>query len=307
MLSRVANSIYWFARYVERAENIARLISVNANLLLDLPIKLRLGWEPLIEITGSKDLFYDLYDEPAERNVVRFLIADTRNSSSIVGSISQARENARTIRDILPREAWENINKLHLEFKDRLPGGLAQKRRFELLRFIIDSTQQLTGLLAGTMIHDSGYNFLRMGRNLERGDMTTRIVDVRSASLLPEEIEEYQVYENIEWMSVLQSLSAQQSFQQQIQGPIRRQPVLKFLLQSRLFPRAFLHCLGEVKSCLQKLPRNREPLALVRQLTTQVKSTKTKDLDPRQMNRLLDDLQIELAKVDLAIQEIYFS
>ena len=111
MLSRVAENIYWMARYIERAENIARLLNVNTNLLLDLPRSTNVGWEPIIEILGSELLFKEQYDTPDERNVLRFIISDQKNADSIVSCLNSARENARTIRDIIPRESWERINK----------------------------------------------------------------------------------------------------------------------------------------------------------------------------------------------------
>ena len=120
MLSRVAENIYWMARYIERAENIARLINVNTNLLLDLPKSANVGWVPIIEILGSGQLFNEQYDTPDERNVLRFIISDQKNSGSIVSSLNSARENARTIRDIIPRESWERINDLFMVAKIRV-------------------------------------------------------------------------------------------------------------------------------------------------------------------------------------------
>lgn len=107
MLSRVAENIYWLGRYLERAENTARVVNVNANLLLDLPKNVRLGLAPILEIMSSRELFDEHYDEPNEANVVAFLIKDLRNPSSIISSLVAARENARTIREIIPCEAWE--------------------------------------------------------------------------------------------------------------------------------------------------------------------------------------------------------
>ena len=124
MLARVAENIYWLARYLERAENTARLINVNANLLLDLPREYGLGWLPLIDITGSRELFDKRERRVEERDIVQFLIADLENPGSILASISSARENARTLRDILPNEAWEHLNEFFMEFTAELPTAL---------------------------------------------------------------------------------------------------------------------------------------------------------------------------------------
>ena len=158
MLSRVAERVYWAGRYVERAENTARLVTVNTNLLLDLPRRTTLGWQPLVEITGSKRQFSRLFRNATEKNVVRFLISDTRNPASLLNCLQFARENARTIRDIIPRDGWEAVNALYWQVKAALPSGIAQKNRHEFLTAIIAGTQRTTGLFAGTMF--SGRSWL---------------------------------------------------------------------------------------------------------------------------------------------------
>lgn len=306
MLSRVAEHIYWMARYVERAEDTARVINVNAHLLLDLPRKLAFGWEPLIDICGSRTLFDDLYAEPSERNVVKFLVGDTHNPGSILSSLGRARENARTVRDYIPREAWEQINEIHMQAKSQLAASLSQHRRFGYLRSVILGAQQLAGLLAGTMSNDAGYQFLRMGCNLERADMTTRIIDVRSANLLPEQAGDLTPFENIQWMSVLKSMTAYQMYRREVQGPVRRQNVLSFLFRDRHFPRAFHHCLSEVETCLQKLPGNDRPLKTVTELQHSVAAVTFGELTQDDLHRFIDDLQLALIQLHNQITEAYF-
>jgi uncharacterized alpha-E superfamily protein len=306
MLSRVAERIYWMARYLERAENTARIVNVNSNLLLDLPRSITLGWEPLINITGSKISFRRRRLVNKERNVVQFLISDLKNPGSLLNTLQYARENARTIRDIIPREAWEHINALYLSTKSELPGGLAQRRRFDFLGSVISGTQQITGLLAGTMLHDAGYYFLRMGRNLERADMTTRIIDVQASNLLPDNPEELLPYENIQWMSVLQSLSGYQSYRQKMQGRVHRGAVLGFLLQDKEFPRAFLHCLGEVGNCLGYLPRSDLLIAETNRIEKRVSKLDTERLQKQTIHEFIDSLQKELGKIHNMISRNYF-
>ncbi|MDH5648820.1 MAG: alpha-E domain-containing protein, partial [Gammaproteobacteria bacterium] len=145
MLSRVANNVYWMARYIERAENTARLINVNTHLLLDLPKRVRLGWEPIVDITSTQEYFYSLHDEADERSVVRFMVTDTRNPASILSSLGMARENARTIRDIIPREAWEQVNELYLKAKANAHNVMTHRHRYDYLRSIILGAQTITG------------------------------------------------------------------------------------------------------------------------------------------------------------------
>ena len=306
MLSRVASTIYWMARYIERAENTARLVNVNGHLLLDLPRRIRLGWAPLIDITGSHDAFFARHEEADERHVVRFLVSDVANPGSILGALHAARENARTIRDIIPREAWEQVNQLYLQARENAAGSQSRRRREEYLRQIILGAQTITGQLAGTMTHDEGYAFLRMGRNLERADMTTRIIDVRSASLLPELSEELTPFENIQWVSVLKSLTAYQMYRREMRLRVRRPDVLAFLLQERRFPRSFYHAICEVESCLRSLPRHEKPLESLARLQKKVLGAKPRRLQQDELHKFIDQLQLGLAKVHGQIAASYF-
>lgn len=305
MLSRVAENIYWMARYIERAENTARLIQVNTNLLLDLPKGLQPGWKPIIEILGSEAYFLEQHEEFSERAVLRFLIADPFNPGSILYSLQQARENARTIRDIIPREAWEQVNDLYLMAKGNATSGYSKRGRYDYLKHIVLGAQTITGLLAGTMLHDVGYDFLRMGRNLERAEMTTRIIDVRSANLL-EEHEGLTPFENIQWMSVLKSLTAYQMYRRNVQVRVRRKDVLKFLLKDKKFPRSFFHALLEVKSCLQNLPRSETAIALLNEVGKKVLRADQAILQQDELHRFIDELQLGLAELNQSITRTYF-
>ena len=172
------------ARYIERAENTARLVNTYHFLLLDLPRGTRVGWDILPVITGGYNQFSERYQRHDERNTVKFLLADSNNPSSLINSIAFARENCRTSREVLPGHAWEQLNELKLYADARIGDALPRRGRFSILTEIIHRCQQLTGLLAGTMTHDHAYDFIRIGRNLERADMTTRIIDVAAATLL---------------------------------------------------------------------------------------------------------------------------
>lgn len=305
MLSRVAENIYWMARYIERAENTARLIMVNTNLLLDLPRGIQPGWQPIVEILGAEEYFLQQHDEFNERAVLKFLIADPYSPGSILHSLQLARENARTIRDIIPREAWEQINDLYLMAKSEAASGYSKKGRYDYLKRIILGAQTITGLLAGTMLHDIGYDFLRMGRNLERAEMTTRIIDVRSADLLPEH-EGLTPFENIQWMSVLKSLTGYQMYRRTYQVRVRRPDVLRFLLKDKKFPRSFYHSLLAVRSCLRHLPRNEEAMALLNEVGKKVLRADQAILEQDKLHRFIDELQLGLADLNQAITRLYF-
>ncbi len=306
MLSRVVETIYWMARYIERAEDMARLINVNSNLLLDLPKGIAPGWRPLVTITGCEEQFNELEDRDDQKVILRFLVGDQRNPSSIICSLQQARENARTIRDVIPREAWEQINSIHLYAKENLASGLSQRGRFKYLRNIISHCQLLTGMLAGTMNHDEGYIFLRMGRNLERADMTSRIIDVRSASLLAEDAPELRPLDNIQWMSVLKSMTGYQMYRREMQVSVRRADVLRFLMQSTSFPRSVLHCMGELEAALSLLPNNEDPLRAVARVKRTIQEANVRKLAQNALHDFLDELQLGLSDIHTDVQNAYF-
>lgn len=306
MLSRVAENLYWMARYKERAENTARLINVNTNLVLDLPKSAHLGWEPIIDILGVGELYHSGHDDSDERTVLRFLISDTNNPVSIINSMAMARENCRTIRDIVPREVWEWINDSYLFAKQNAQKGVSKRGRHEYFGGIISRVQTITGILAGTMLHDQGYDFVKMGRNLERADMTTRIIDVRTANLLQDGHEDLTPFENIQWMSVLKSLTAYQMYRRTIQVRVSRPDVLEFLLKEQRFPRSFYHALGEVESCLKDLPNGDQPLQLLAALQKKVLAAKPARLKQEKLHKFIDELQLGLGHLHNAIDKAYF-
>jgi uncharacterized alpha-E superfamily protein len=306
MLSRVANSVYWIARYLERAENTARIVNVHTNLVLDTPKGMSPGWEPLVMITGGHLLFAEQYPELNERNVIRFLLTDAASTVSVLYALAQARENARTVRDVLPREVWEELNNLYQYARDNVQQGLSKRGRYEYAMKVIRGVQQLTGMLAGTMSNNMPYDFMVLGRNLERADMTLRILDVRSASLLPH-AGGLRPFDHIQWMSVLKSLSAYQMYIQHMGVRVRRQAVLQFLLQDRHFPRSIHHCVLRVESALRDLPRHQSVLPYVEKIKANIAEVEVSGLDPKGLHDFIDVQEGILAEVGKAITDVYFN
>lgn len=305
MLSRVASSVYWMGRYMERAENTARIINVNTNLVLDTPKGMSPGWDPLVMITGSQEIFARQYPESSERNVIRFLLTDAGNGVSVLHALTQARENARTVRDVLPREVWEELNDLYQYAHDNTQVGLSKRGRYEYIRRVVRGVQMLTGMMAGTMSNNMPYDFIVLGRNLERADMTIRIIDVRSASLLSHGAE-LRPFDNIQWMSVLKSLSAYQMYRQTMGARVTRKMVLQFLLQDRYFPRAIQHCVLKVESALSNLPRHQSVLPSIAKLKRNVARVDVSVLDSIELHDFIDEQEGVLAEVGAAIGKTYF-
>ena len=306
MLSRVAESLYWLGRYHERAENTARLIQVNANLILDLPKGLVPDWEPLITILGRTELYNERHPEITERRIINFLISDEQNPDSILSCLSLLRENARTIREILPREGWEVINTLYNEASENKAQSYARHSRLAYLEKITRGLQLLTGLLAGSMTHDIGYVFLNLGRKLERADMTTRIIDVRAENTIPSDAPELRPFEDILWMSMLKSLSGYQMYRQTMQQRIRRNDVLKFLFCGHKFPRAVRFCVENMNYYLSELPNSEACVKLLNKLNKTLGNAVEKCKDNDSLHEYIDDVQVQLANVHDRISKNYF-
>ncbi|AZZ90413.1 alpha-E domain-containing protein [Hahella sp. KA22] len=303
MLSRVAGNIYWMARYLERAEDMARLINVNANLTLDLPKGLSPIWGQLIAITGVGELYQGEFDE---RSVLKFLIAENNNPVSILSCMAYARENARTIRDVIPREVWEAINRVYLYAKDHAQQALTKRGRYPFLFEIISECQHITGILAGTMNHDAGYTFLKVGRNLERADMTSRIIDTRSANLVPDAVVTKATNDNLQWMSVLKSLTGYQMYRREMQVRIQRQEVLKFLIQSKVFPRAIAHAMSEVEKSLESLPNHEKAQLVIHRINRQIDNVEIAKLKQTELQNFMDQLQVGFAQTHEELSVAYF-
>jgi uncharacterized alpha-E superfamily protein len=282
---------------MERAENMARLINVNTTLLLDLPRMVKQTWGDLINITGNNDLYYSKYEKADERNVIRFLLVDEINPGSIFSSVKMLRENVRTTREIMPSEAWEQINEFYLFVRQNVTNALNRDGRHEFLDDIMHCCHQITGLLFGNMSHGDAYNFTRIGRNLERADMTTRIVDIGCLNLLKHREDIPEAYTNILWMNVLRSLSAYQMYRQHVHDRVNGEDVVAFLMKDEEFPRAVAHCIIELNHCVEKLPRNDHCLRSITRMQRILAELDVAKLLESRLHEFIDELQIDLAEI----------
>lgn len=306
LLSSLAERVYWFARYVERVENTARIILVNNNLLMDTPRTITLGWSPIVAITGCADLFYDFNQEATEQNVMRFLLMDAHNPGCMLNTLGQARENLRTSRAIFPREVWETLNDLYNYVKDNKSTAMSRRGRYAFLKHVIDNCHIISGKLSATMSHDQTYDFIRLGRNIERADMTTRVIDVRAGNLLPKQNEELKPFDDIQWKSVLDSLEAYLVYRRCVRVPVRGTAVLRFLLKDLCFPRALIYCLGEMEHCLLSLPLNEELLSTLNDARNIIEKADVTDIVGENLNEFIDRLQLILIDVHELLATAYF-
>jgi uncharacterized alpha-E superfamily protein len=304
-LSSTAKRSYWLGRYLERAESTARLLTENGNLLLDLPKRLPMGWQSLINITGSDATFDEIYREPSERNVARFIINDLRNPASLVNSLNGARENARTLRGIIPRQALEYIIELHIYTRDHLTEPLSRSRRAEGLSNIPEFVQRIDGFMSANMLHDAHWHFWRLGNFIERADMTSRIVDVGTDNLL-QPATELEPFADVQWRSVLRSLNATQSYASVIQAPIQQSAVLEFLINNPTLPRSLTYALSSVRNSLRPLPRNERVVRALNRLRRYIAQVDSANLEGESLRSFLDEFQLQLANVHEQVHKSYF-
>lgn len=304
MLSRVVETLYWTSRYIERAENVARLINVNNLLLMDLPKGVSTGWEPIIDIIGSRDVYLQSHKDFSDRSAIKFLMVGSKNTSSIVTSLTLARENARTVRDVLPRSVWEGINSLSNYVKDNQNEGLSKRGRFAFLKYVIEHAHTISGALEATCNHDQSYMFMRFGSVLERADMTTRILDVRSANLI--ETATDRPFESIQWISVLRSLSGYQMYRQQMGVRVNQADVIEFMLHSEVFARSVLFCLYEMQRFIEPIPNSKQINLVIQDVIKDLTTTDVRSLKNGLLHEFLDQIQIDLAEIHNQMSKLYF-
>ena len=308
MLSRVADNLYWFARYLERTENLARLVGASTELMLDLPRHLAPGWEPLLRIAGSQANFAARGGaDYSGRAIVRFLIADAANHSSMAASISRAREIARTARDLLPRDLWERINGLHIYVSEHADEAISHSGRHGFLTQVIASVQGLTGMLEGVVSEGQALSFLALGRNIERADMTSRIVDVRAAALPGDQAAaQLQPFETVLWMSVLRSLSAYQMYRIHARERLHGAGVVRFLLADENFPRACVCCLRRAEEVLLDLPHSESLRRRMMRMRKAIGHSSQEAYEQGTLHEFIDRLQLSLARTNDELARIYF-
>lgn len=306
LLARTADRLYWGARYVERAEDTARIIRAYHDLVVDYPSQELLLWEPLAVLTGSATkVDVPASDPSGESTVVRLLIADRDNPSSIVSTVGAARENLRTTREVMPREAWQAINQLSQYVEATASGAVERQLRDRFLARVVEVSRRLDGVLESTMTRSDEFRMLRLGRLVERADMTTRVLGVAAAGILQLEDahREDLVHDQVRWMSVLRSVSALQMYQRAVRGPIDGIAVVRFLLSYSAFPRSVQGCLDAIRVVLDAMPSSHAVLAVLDQTEAALAQSDPSVTAASELDRAMEQLQLAIAQLDVAIHD----
>ena len=317
LLSRVADRIYWGARYTERAEDTARVIRAYGDLLVDMPVELTLRWDPLVALAGSSALFTQrqtqgtsgsVQEQSTEHRVIEFLLADRSNPGSVVSSIAFARENLRTTREVLPREAWQTLNQLHQYASSEADRAIGRRSRDRFLGRVVDDSRRIDGQIDSTMTRAAPYRMWQLGRFIERADMTTRVLGVRAAAILSFDGSSFEDdHDEVQWMGVLRSVSALQMYQRATHGPIEGASVVRFLLYYSRFPRSVQGCLDEVRAVVATLPAPEPVLAALDAADGALASCAPGADDGAVLDDAMDTVQTALAVLDRCIAERYFA
>jgi uncharacterized alpha-E superfamily protein len=309
MLSRVADSLYWINRYVERAENISRFVEVSEAMALDCPPGSAEPWLPLIDASGDREEFDRLCPAGRPDDVVNFLVRETDNPSSVVNCIAFARENARQIREIITTEMWEQINSIYWSMQE---ADFWEQPPQEQLREIRRACQLFYGITDATLSRDLSWQFSRLGRLLERADKTTRILDVKYFLLLPSAEDVGGVLDELQWIALLRTAGAYQMFRQSQQKAIAPEAVASFLLLDPIFPRSVRYCLERINETLRiirgsAVPGPPDELECLAGLTLARWSfTHIEELIEGGLHQAIDALQQDFNRLHDLIERRYF-
>ncbi len=312
MLSRVANSIYWMCRYIERAENVARFISVNLNLLLDMPTEEGKHWKPLVMTTGDHELFEKKDPQYSQEAVIRFLTFDREYHNSIVRCLAAARENGRSIREIISSEMWEHLNNFYLELSTKQSLRMALEDPHRFFKIIQMRSHLFTGLMDCTMSHGEAWNFARIGMMMERADKTSRILDVKYFMLLPQASLVNAPIDHIQWMAVLKSASAFEMFRKEHHN-ITPHKVADFLIFDSQFPRSIRHCINKAKEYLHRITGTPSGASInlaekrLGRIQADLEYTDIREVIEVGLHEYLDTMQIRINEVGAAIGQTFFN
>ena len=305
MLSSVAERLYWMSRYLERSENVARLIQSYNHLIFDIPIGAEPDWFILIEVLDANETFNRVISERTEANVHRFLISRTTISNSITYSINSARENARTTRDVLPEDVWEEANHLHIYASENASKSIGRRSRLVFLEEIIKRLQALNGLMESSLLRDDAYRFISIGRKIERADMTARILKVAGGDIISRENQHVDLQPFL-WGAVLDALYAKSAFRR-IKGPvISKEQTLDFVLNSTDFPRSIAYCINDIDREVANLPENSELKKILRKQKKIINTYNVQNVGYEQIEKFNKEFQNNLIAMNKTLYKNWF-
>jgi uncharacterized alpha-E superfamily protein len=312
VLSRSAEAVYWMSRYAERAENVARFLDVSLQVMLDFPDTRGNPWGAIVAATGDEEAFAKRYGVATRDAVVRLLTVDPESPNSILTCLRLARENARSIREAISSEMWEQINKWYLLVRDFAANPSIIDDPHDLLAAVKEASHLFVGVTYLTMTHGEPWHFGRIGRVLERADQTSRIVDAKEVLILERPLDVAGSLDGIDLAALLRSVSALEMYRKR-HGRIEHSKVIAFLVLDKWFPRSIRHCLEKGQESLRaitgassEVPVTR-PERLLGRLAAEYEYAVTEEILEAGLHEHLDILQTKLNEVGDAIFETFFA
>jgi uncharacterized alpha-E superfamily protein len=315
MLSRVADSLYWMSRYIERAESNARIAEVNLQMLLDLTNQHGADpnqqWDPIISSLEENELFASLYPTPDGKAVIDFVSLQKKNPNSIMSCLTRARENARTTSEQISSEMWEQINRLYLYAKSETAKKLVRASPYEFFKRIVTGSHLFQGITDATMTHGEGWDFIRVGKLLERADCTSRLLDIKYHILLPSGEKVGGNIDTIQWMSVLRSCSALEAYRKIYFGQVAPWKVAEFIITHSAFPRSIRFSVDCFDAALHHVSGSAETKyaneaeRLSGRLRYDLDYATIGDIFKFGLHEYLEQIQDRLAEIDRALHATY--
>ncbi|MGB5435687.1 MAG: alpha-E domain-containing protein [Maribacter sp.] len=312
MLSRVANTMYWMNRYIERAENYARFMDVHFNLSLESPPDAEEQWKPLVVITGDWPLYQSLYNKVDKSRVIYFLGFEPKNPNSIYNCITNARENARSIRPEITKEVWEQINSIYFFVKEGLEKKLWKSNDPRIFfKKIKEDCQLLYGIFDATISRSDGWHFGKIGQLIERADKTSRVMDVKYHILLSTPQEVGSPIDLMQWAALLKSVSAYDMYRKKY-GKLTALNISEFLILDKKFPRSMLCCLIYAEQSLQEITGSiggfsNEAEKQLGKLKSELEFVDINDVFASGLHEYLDEFQQHLNRVSISLYNSFFA
>jgi len=310
VLSRIAHVMYELARHIERAENTTRILDVNHRMSLERAYYSDLDvWSPILAISGSREMFDSLYSEISGKNVYDFLLLSEDNPNSVLCCLRFARESARMMREQISEEMWGHLNRMHMELAEVSLEQVVGKGSSNFNYRIQSFCNGWHGLADNTMVHGQAWLFLRLGRFLERGLMTSHILEIKYHLLLPTPDEVGRPLDLHQWQALLRSVSGYEAYRRLHKAKIAPARVIDLLLFSQHFPRSMRFCIGEVANALAGIGANtkaqRQLHVLVEDFLAELSGGKGDLMLAEGIKLHLDAMQLQCEEIHLQIMESY--
>ena len=310
LLARYAESLFWMARYMERLENLARLIDVTQTF--ESPGLENEAWDALVRIHADETHFAKAYGTPGPDTVKRYYLLDTANPNSIRGSIEGARMNARTLRPLISTEMWKHLNVFHRDLLEVQEHELYGDSLSRLCTRIKEGVQAHTGITEGTLFRDQGWHFYEMGRLIERADQTTRLLDIKFHRLAPNGQEEKRLEERTQWGGILRAVAGYHAFRRIAPVDFGPEDVVAFLLADPCFPRSVHLCLSQTEWHLTQLRTSyglrgtRKPLEQIEDMRAALLDRSAEKVIEAGLHDFLDGMQRDLITLAGEIGTAFF-